>query len=529
MSLSCGGQAVVCPKIWRVQTREFLSLPPKKVMEEKNHRGMALVAQASRHYAAMARFRLDRQRNKRYNYGDQWSDRIDVDGRAVTEEEYIKSQGNIPLKNNLIRRLVRNVIGVYNSRAGHPMCAARHPADSRGAAAMTALLRSNMEVNRMSALLTRSIEEFLISGMVVHRKSYGTRDGRTDCWTDYVVPDNVFIDTGMSDFRGWDCRIIGEIHELTTERLTAMFALGADDCETFAERYGPGGKVRVYEIWRRETRCEYVVHDISRGCASVLEATREVSSLVEQDNRRRVEAGLAPLECVWRKRDVWRYYFVDESGNILREGDTPYRHGSHPFVFKAYPMIDGEIHSFVGDVIDQQRYTNRLITLYDWIMRASSKGVLLVPEDCVPRGCDPSEFADAWSRYNGVIFYKPSASGNMPSQISNNSTNIGIRELLDVQLKFFEDISGVNQSLQGKTSNVGMSAELFSRQTHNATTTLLDILDTFDEFVRDGAYKDVSNILQYYSPSEVRAAGGADLPADMNGWEIVLRQKDAEC
>jgi len=46
-------------------------------------------------------------------------------------------------------------------------------------------------------------------------------------------------------------------------------------------------------------------------------------------------------------------------GDILDEGEIPYEHKSHPYVFKAYPFIDGEIHSFVSDVIDQQRYTNR--------------------------------------------------------------------------------------------------------------------------------------------------------------------------
>ncbi len=34
-------------------------------------------------------------------------------------------------------------------------------------------------------------------------------------------------------------------------------------------------------------------------------------------------------------------------------------------------------------MIDQQRYANRLITLYDWVMRASAKGVLLLPEGSV--------------------------------------------------------------------------------------------------------------------------------------------------
>ena len=43
-----------------------------------------------------------------------------------------------------------------------------------------------------------------------------------------------------------------------------------------------------------------------------------------------------------------------------------------------------------------------------------------------------------------------------------------------------------------------MSAALYNQQTQNATTSLLDLLDSFQEFVRDAAYKDVKNIQQYY-------------------------------
>ena len=113
---------------------------------------------------------------------------------------------------------------------------------------------------------------------------------------------------------------------------------------------------------------------------------------------------------------------------------------------KAYPFFDGEIHSFVNDMIDQQRYANRLITLYDWVMRASAKGVLLLPEGSV----EPEnlrEVADQWSRFNGVIVYKPKAGVPDPRQVSGNAANIGITELLDIQLKMLEDVSGVNGAL----------------------------------------------------------------------------------
>ena len=48
-----------------------------------------------------------------------------------------------------------------------------------------------------------------------------------------------------------------------------------------------------------------------------------------------------------------------------------------------------------------------------------------------------------------------------------------------------------------------MSAALYNQQTQNATTSLLDLLDTFSEFVRDAAYKDVKNIQQFYDSKRV--------------------------
>ncbi|MGM9694763.1 MAG: hypothetical protein ACI3YC_07125, partial [Alloprevotella sp.] len=166
--------------------------------------------------------------------------------------------------------------------------------------------------------------------------------------------------------------------------------------------------------------------------------------------------------------------------------------------------IDGELHSFVADVIDQQRYTNRLITMYDWIMRASAKGVLIFPEDCLPSGTSIEDVADEWARYNGVIMIKQPKQGTaLPQQLANNCTQIGISELLSMQLKFFEDISGVNGAIQGKPGYSGMSASLYSQQTQNATTSLLDILDTYNSFLREGAYKDVKNIQQFYDTPRV--------------------------
>ena len=503
-------------------------------------RAFDILMEAQYYWNQMEDFRKDRERNKRYTYGFQWDDMICVDGKSMTEEEYIKSQGNVPLKNNLIRRLVRSVLGVYRSQSKEPTCTARDRDEQKLGETMSTILQCNMQLNRMPDVYARSMEEFLISGFIVHRKSYGWRNGKEDCWTDYVQPNNFFIDNNMRDFRGWDVSVLGEVHVISFGQLCEQFASSPqeyrelrdiykwaarkDYIATYAERFGYSrlenydflftsepGRCRVIEIWRKEQKPRYRCHDYQNGdIFKIDEEDYAQVVLAENEERMRMakEVGMpeeeVPLiKATWFVDDYWYFYYLSPFGDILREGETPYEHGSHPYVFKAYPFIDGEIHSFVADVIDQQRYTNRLITLYDWIMRASAKGVLMMPEDSLPDGVSIDDIAESWTEFNGVIVYRPSKSGKVPEQVANNSTNIGIAELLNMQLKFFEDISGVTGALQGKPGYSGESASHYNQQTENATKSLLDLLECFSCFVVDGAYKDVKNMQQFYDTKRV--------------------------
>ena len=503
-------------------------------------RAFDILMEAQYYWNQMEDFRKDRERNKRYTYGFQWDDMICVDGKSMTEEEYIKSQGNVPLKNNLIRRLVRSVLGVYRSQSKEPTCTARDRDEQKLGETMSTILQCNMQLNRMPDVYARSMEEFLISGFIVHRKSYGWCNGKEDCWTDYVQPNNFFIDNNMRDFRGWDVSVLGEVHDISFGQLCEQFASSPqeyrelrdiykwaarkDYIATYAERFGYSrlenydflftsepGRCRVIEIWRKEQKPRYRCHDYQNGdIFKIDEEDYAQVVLAENEERMRMakEVGMpeeeVPLiKATWFVDDYWYFYYLSPFGDILREGETPYEHGSHPYVFKAYPFIDGEIHSFVADVIDQQRYTNRLITLYDWIMRASAKGVLMMPEDSLPDGVSIDDIAESWTEFNGVIVYRPSKSGKVPEQVANNSTNIGIAELLNMQLKFFEDISGVTGALQGKPGYSGESASHYNQQTENATKSLLDLLECFSCFVVDGAYKDVKNMQQFYDTKRV--------------------------
>lgn len=519
----------------------------KYAMNHSEVRAYDVLMEAKTYWDNMSKYRADRERCKNYNFGRQWDDIIEVDGVKMTEEKYIQSVGNVALKNNLIRRLVRNVTGVYRSQDKEPVCNARDRNEQREAETLSTLLQYNMQTNRMSEMYARTFEEYLIGAFVVHKKWWGWQHGRQDCWTDNVSPIRFFIDTNARDLRGWDVTCLGEIHDVSFGELAGTFAHSPEDYEklaqiyhaahmmqnitTFRDTFGsPDNKsidflfcrddslCRVIEVWRKETKARYRCHDWNSGELFKCEVD-DYQEMVEAENERRKEQGLSAgmeeediplIEAEWFVDNYWYFYYLSPFGDILAEGETPYAHKSHPYVFKAYPFIDGEIHSFVSDVIDQQRYTNRLITLYDWVIRASAKGVLLVPQDCIPEGMSLEQFASSWTKVNGVVLYKAKQGVPAPEQVAQNSTNVGIADFLQVQLKFFEDISGVHGALQGRSGASGQSGTLYAQQAQNATTSLLDLLDSFAQFEIDAAYKDVKNIQQFYDTKRVVDIAGSD-------------------
>ena len=529
-----------------IKEKTSAALPNKWSKQADKTRGLDIINEAQNYWYRMTSFRRRRQRCKDYAYGKQWGDVVCIDGEKMTEEEYITRQGRTPLKNNLIRRLITQIIGVFRNQAKEPICTARYIEEQRLCETMTVLLQYYMQVNNMTELLARSLEEFLISGLIVHSKRFKVRDGKADCWTEYVNPNNIIIDTNMKDFRAWDLSFIGEIHDLSRDELVAQFASTPEDLDTLtniyalqndqrqfsawlADEFGERAKIdpsffaplvsgiyRVFEIWRKESKPRYRVFDPLKGEVYKIEEA-DYAIMVEAVNLKRIEEATLMgyelsdtplLRSEWFIDTVWWYYYITPFGDILREGESPYEHKSYPYVIKPYPFIDGEIHSLTANIIDQQRYINRLIILYDWILSSSAKGVLMFPEEALPSGMSLEDIADEWSRFNGVITIKAKPGTPLPQQISNNSTNIGINELLGMQMRLFEDISGVHGALQGKPGNSGMSAALYAQQVQQSSTNLIDILDSFSSFIVEGAHKDVKNIQQFYNADKIRYIAG---------------------
>ena len=501
---------------------------------------------ASRAWESGEEWRRKAARNERYVFGNQWGDRVrnPETGAYTTEEELIRRQGNQPLKNNRLRVIVRSVLGVYSSAKTEPVCIARTRADQGKGEVMSATLQYVYQHNKLSELNRRALEYMMIAGVPVFREDYGWRNDSNDVWVDLVNYNDFFFDPHMKDPRHEDCHLVGQLWDLGLWDVKAMFSLGdrrraeaigdlyagreggmyadltnrlTDDVKRNRNFFVPDDptKCRVIEVWRKEAKERLRVHDLLTGELYKVETDEEGALRAENERRIREQAaaGVLPedmklLEWEWFIDMYWYFYYLTPSGHVLLEGETPYWHKSHPFSFKIYPFYNSRVYPFVSDFIDQQRYINRLIMLQDFMVRASAKGVLMFPEELIPDNKTRDDVLGEWVKYNGVIFFKSKPNVPMPQQIVGNTTQLGLSDMLAIQLKLLDDISGVQGALQGRTPSSGTPASLYAQETQNAASTLTDLLESFKSMLEGRDWKIVKLIQQYYTePRYVNPAG----------------------
>lgn len=434
--------------------------------------------------------RRRRQRYKRYTYGDQWSDPATAaDGSAVTEGDLASHNGQQPLTNNLIRQLVKCVIGNFRGSMTAPA-----PVPAAETAARNAL----------DELDARMLEEFLISGCAIQRVTVEKRMAGEGVWVDNVSPASFFINR-FTDPRGFDIELVGMLHSLSFREVMMRYGTDASRAALIKAEYSgadplsglhegvslgdpaameffsaPRHRCRVIEVWTLESRNVLRCHDPEQAsaftvAADCLESLREVNAARQRECR--PEVTIDP-----RTTMRWHCRIFTPGGRVLEEYDSPYPHGLHPFAVKFYPLTDGEVHSFVEDIIDQQRHINRLITLMDSIMAHSAKGVLLFPAGQKPECMSWQQLGSLWASCNGIIPYEPNRCDGEPRQIISSGQDAGASRLLELQMQMFNQISGVSEAMKGQSSQGASSTSMFDAQVQRSALALLDMLDSFNDF-----------------------------------------------
>jgi hypothetical protein len=535
-----------------------VTLPPDPEGMKVINENMKLLETCRNDWEGLRDFRRRRKRNRKYYRGDQWSDYVkdpdSAEGNLITEETYLKKQGKVPLKQNQIRQLVKNLIGQYRSNPSKAVVIARDRDDAKISEMFTNALQAAEQINRVQTLDARAFEEFSLSGAPVQKLSYRYWKERNqpELYIQNVNINRVFFNGDVADVRLTDLRRIGEIIDTTLDDVVATFAKSKAEEERIRKLYRTvvnedflyqrgldpvkmdnldfyiptdPSKCRIIEVWELKGEWRTEAHDLMDGSYAVVpETLKEIAVM----NRQRLEFGrsvgmpdeeIALIEAEEKFVQSWYVKFLTPYGQVLFESETPYSHESHPYALTLYPLLDGEVWGFVEDIIDQQRYINRLIILMDFIISASAKGVLMVPEDVIPAGMTPKEFADEWTRFNGVIIYKPNQSLTKPEQISSNSTNIGIHEMLALQMQLITQISGVHEAMQGSQAKSGTPAALYAQEAQNASLNTMDYIQTFNHFIQDRDTKALKIILQFYKEPRFLAVSGKGYAQEAKIWD----------
>ena len=319
--------------------------------------------------------------------------------------------------------------------------------------------------------------------------------------------------------------------------------------------YSPshGNLCRVILGWKLESRDAYQWSDPERGTWGYLPFTDESRRMLDEENdRRRKEAFKVKTEKLKRKTEngkfapmsgtesepvvtasqseanavddddlllieyefaterYWYYRYMTPGGDVLQEGRSPYWHGEHNYVLHLYPLIQGKLGNFVEQFIDQQRAINRTATLIDFIRGTSSKGVLVVDDDAF-ESMSREEVIDEYVRYNGVLFVKlkPGQSiDGVVRQYNSGAAVAGDFELLNLQLRLINDISGVNSAMQGQAPKAGTPASLYAQQIQNSSLNLKGLFDGFRTFRRRRDNKVMKTIQQFYTEAQYIGMAG---------------------
>ena len=526
---------------------------------------LTLLWRCARDWDAMDYLRKEHSRNLRYKNGDQWSDTVpdpDHPHRTIREDALISRSGKVPLKHNYIQQYIRNIHGQLLSSPTQTVVYARSRDDQPLGEMLTNALQACHQLNRIRKIDINVVEELCLTGIACAKVRYGywSTKNRTDGKIDLVNINRLFFNADIEDPRLTDIRSIGELHEYTFDDLVRNFATCREDVQALREIYGichdhtklenlyenhasrlqnlnflytnDLGKYRVIEVWERLGRWVLYIHDYADGTEEIYpELTMQE---VEAINASRIEqgmaAGIAPdtVKLIYAREQYeyyWRVKYLTPNGYCIKETESPYAHEEHPYVLAAMPVIDGRFKAVLSDVIDIQRYINRLLTLLDFIIGASAKGLLMVPQECIPDDMDIQDFAREYVKTNGVILIKKGAYDKLPKQISMNGTNIGAWEMFAQEMNIMQQISGLNGAVQGQVPRANTPSSLYAQQAQNSMMNFVVLFENYNMFCEERDEKLLKVLMQYYTTRRYIGTNGKTAGEMAKFYEPEMAQK----
>ena len=523
-----------------------------------------VLKEAENAWWGLSEVRKKAARSQMYGFEDQWGDLVidPASGKKVTESAYIRSQGKVPLKNNVIRPILKNIDGQFRNNQTKPVCVVRDKRESKIGEMMSIAIEYCHQINETTEMDAASLTNLMLSGLCAQRVEYGMNPAKQnlDVW---VYPTNtyrLFFNTDIEDPRTWDLRIIGEMYDMTLSDIVAAFARDKTTCDdiyriygdhngaTWADSFGLQGDqnknmdfympsrpdlCRVILVWKKESREALFCRDLLSGewWYSNLSDRKSIDVLNKQRMEEALANGMDPedvllVEYTYSIEQYWYYRYMTPFGDVLQEGRSPKEHN---YILNIYPFVNGKVFNFVDDFIDQQKYINRTLTMIDFIRSSTAKGLLIVDEDAF-QGMSREQIVDEYVRYNGVLFVRLKQGQNIQNivhQYNGSAAVAGDYELLNLQLKLINDISGVNSAMQGQTPSSNTPSSLYAQQVQNSSMNVKGLLDSFRNFQKKRDNKVMKTIQQFYTSARYIDLAGSDYSKESK-WYDPEKVQDSE-
>lgn len=537
--------------------------------------------QAHSDYNARQPYFQRRRRARNFLRGHQFSDRIydNKYGDMPTEETYLQRRGRLTTKNNQIDPIIRNLIGQFRESYPSSMAYGRNRDNAMIGDMMTEALRYVEDLNETTEIDVQQFREALMSGAWGNRVEYDWFDKLNDSEVSFdpIEQPRLAYNSDLKDIRLRDLTRWVYLHDLSIDEIISVYAESKRDVDKILQWYGKtrhdlhidynemtgedisdaidfhythdSAKHRVVEIWRKEFQWENIIHDRLDGRSERTDMTeKEVAvinaeridqlvavqvEMMRMEGRKPTEAeveemrqsvvdseAVALIDFEQQFIGVWHCYHYTPWGQLLYQSETPYDHNESPLELYLHPLTDGEVYGLIETIIDQQKYFNRSISMLDFLLATSAKGVLMIDKKMVPKeylttdgdgNTNLDRFTDKWAEFDGVIYYESDSSNptRMPQHVVNNAMPAGLTDMLKIQHDLMKEISGVLGPVAGHNPSSGTPASLYMQQTINASMTNRDIFESFFAWMRRRNKKALQLIQQFWTELRYIKTGGS--------------------
>lgn len=497
-------------------------------------------------YDALYPFKKDMEKATKYFNGDQWHEyTTDRYGNTMREDEFISTQGQIPIVQNIIKPAVRSLQGQFRASTTKSIVVSRTPEKGKESEMLSNTLEYSLaSVNESKEVDSVSLEKLFIAGLAFQQISYEYIPDlqRKDAIFRDVNLYSMFFNGDIEDVRGTDLRCIGRLLDFTKEELLMHFgktpqrkeklnsiysAHTYDEFNVYGTSLDPNNhyskdfyvpndlsKCRVILVWEKRTVDQMEVHDWMDGKIYYTDwSEADLKKLNDFRLNKYLQLGVQPeevplMEGKTESVQKWFYTYYSPWGHILEEGESPFKHGGHPFIMFVHKINDGKISGLVTDLIATQRQFNRLHILNDRILASSVKNTLIIDKNSLD-GQTKEKIGDDMKEAGGVVVLDLDRGKAVPPQeIKGSIGNLGIPEMIQLYMKTMQDVSGVHPAMQGQVANAGTSGKLYQQQSQNSAMNSRDIMDSFAAGQRRRDMKLLKTIQQYYdSPVMIAIAG----------------------